>query len=61
LVAVRVCGVPDIRELGRLARAKACAAQTVAEPAAAVDAPVLTGLCEARLGGAAGTQLATIR
>lgn len=59
--ADRVCGVPDTQELARLARAKVCAAQTVAEAVAAVDAPVLTGVHEARLGGAAGNQLAAIR
>jgi len=56
-----VCGVPDTRELAQIARAKACAAQTIAAVVAAVNAPVLTGVYQARTGETLGTRLAVIR
>jgi UrcA family protein len=55
-----VCGVSDTRDLARLAQAKACAAHTVAEAVAAVNAPALTGVYEVKMGDA-GMRLAAIR
>jgi len=55
-----VCGVADARELGRVAQAKACAVHTVAEAVAAVNAPALTAVYAAKMGGTPATRLATI-
>jgi len=58
--AALVCGVPDAQDLARVASAKACAARTVAEAVAVVNAPRLTAVHEARMGGSRATRLATI-
>ena len=55
-----VCGVPDTRDLARIAQAKACAAHTVAEAVAAVNAPLLTGVYQVKMGEAVGIQVAAI-
>jgi UrcA family protein len=56
-----VCGVSDARELGQLARAKACMANTVAAAVAAVNAPALTSVHDAKAGEARTLRLATSR
>ncbi len=59
--ADQVCGVADSGDLARFARAKACAAHTVAAAVAAVNVPALTGVYEVKDGGAAGIRIAAIR
>jgi UrcA family protein len=56
-----VCGIADTRDLGRLAAAKACAAHAAAEAVATVNAPALTVVHEARMGGASAARFAAIR
>jgi UrcA family protein len=57
--ADRVCAVTKTRELDRLGKAEACADHAVAEAVAAVHAPALTRVYEAKTGVAPLTRLAT--
>lgn len=57
--AAEVCGVDAVGDLGRGAHAKACMDQAIAQAVAKVNAPALTGLYRAKVGG--NTQLASIR
>ena len=57
--AKKVCTMPGSRELDRAAQAKACTTQATVNAVAAVNAPALTGLYQAKFGG--GTKLASIR
>ncbi len=58
VAAGKVCAMPDSRELDRAAQAKACMAKATADAVAAVNAPALTGLYQAKVGD---THLASIR
>jgi len=55
-----VCGVPDNRDLGQLARARACAARAVTEAVTAVNAPAVTRVYEVKTGVAPVTRIAAI-
>jgi UrcA family protein len=57
--AVKVCRVPASRELDVASKATACITKATADAVAAVNAPALTGLYQAKVGG--NTQLATVR
>jgi UrcA family protein len=57
--AEKVCAMPGSRELDRAAQAKACMTKATADAVAAVNAPALTGLYEAKAAG--NTRLASIR
>jgi len=59
--ADQVCGVSGNRELARLEQAKACAAHVVGEAVAAVNAPALTSVYQAKVGGSGVTRLAVNR
>jgi UrcA family protein len=59
--AGQVCGVSSDRDLARGAQAKACAAHAVADAVAAVNAPALTSIYQATMGGTAVTRLAVNR
>ncbi len=57
--AEKVCAMPGSRELDGTAQAKACMTKAMADAVAAVNAPALTGLYQAKIGGS--TKLASIR
>ena len=57
--AQKVCSMPGSRELDRASQAKACITKAAADAVAAVNAPALSGLYQAKVGG--NTQLASIR
>jgi UrcA family protein len=57
--ANEVCGVGRDRDLSRMIEAQSCAKKAVSDAVAAVNAPALTGLYQAKVGGA--TKLASIR